>query len=105
MSEYINKGLIFKTLNEMGNHYPESCLAGISAVTEELFKLPVEKIPSESGTYECFHCLSRSVIWDADFYEGEGIIHVCHCNACGADILYAVPAEGGENGKETEKQE
>ena len=105
MAEYLNKGLVFKTLNEMGNHSPEHCLSGISAVTAELYKLPTVELPVESGTYECFHCLSRSVIWDSDFdfsdygYEGEGVIHVCHCNSCGAEIIYAVPAGGGsENG-------
>ena len=46
--------------------------------------------------YECFHCLSRSVIWDNDFlfedygYEGEGIIHECHCTHCGAQITYVI---------------
>ena len=49
--------------------------------------------------YECFHCGHRSVVWDADFsfedfgYEGEGIVHVCHCANCGAAIQYAVPIE------------
>ena len=47
--------------------------------------------------YECFHCLSRSVIWDADFSfedygeDGDGIIHECHCCNCGARITYYVP--------------
>lgn len=47
--------------------------------------------------YECFHCGSKSVIWDADFdfsdygYEGEGIIHICHCINCGAEIIYEIP--------------
>lgn len=33
--------------------------------------------------YECFHCLTRAVIWDSDFsfedfgYEGDGIVHCC----------------------------
>lgn len=46
--------------------------------------------------FECFHCLSRSVIWDADFdfddfgYEGKGIVHICHCANCGAEIEYRV---------------
>ena len=46
--------------------------------------------------FECFHCLARAVIWDADFtfedfgYEGEGIVHVCHCSNCGAEILYNI---------------
>ena len=47
--------------------------------------------------YECFHCGHRSVIWQADFdfedfgLDGEGIVHVCHCSNCGADIEYYVP--------------
>ena len=49
------------------------------------------------GTYECFHCLCNSVVWDADFdfedfgYEGQGIVHICHCANCGAEIEYRVP--------------
>lgn len=51
--------------------------------------------------YECFHCGERSVVWDADFnfedfgYGGEGIVHVCHCTNCGAEIVYriAIPDE------------
>lgn len=44
--------------------------------------------------YECFHCLAKAVIWDADFtfedygYDGEGIIQECHCENCGAQITY-----------------
>lgn len=47
--------------------------------------------------YECFHCLSRSVVWDCDYdfedfgYEGEGIVQMCHCENCGAEIEYRVP--------------
>lgn len=46
--------------------------------------------------YECFHCGHRAVIWQADFdfsdygFDGEGIIHVCHCSNCGADIEYFI---------------
>ena len=49
--------------------------------------------------YECFHCLAKAVIWDADFSfedygeEGEGIIHECHCTSCGARITYWVPMD------------
>ena len=49
--------------------------------------------------YERFHCGSRSVVWDSDFsfedfgYEGEGIVHVCHCCNCGAEIEYKIPVE------------
>lgn len=47
--------------------------------------------------YECLHCLQRSVIWDCDYdfadlgYEGEGIVQMCHCTSCGAEIEYRVP--------------
>lgn len=46
--------------------------------------------------YECFHCGKRAVIWDSDFdfsdygLDGEGIIHVCHCSHCGAEIEYRI---------------
>ena len=57
--------------------------------------------------YECFHCGARAVIWQSDFdfedygYEGKGIIHVCHCNNCGAEIEYAVPInDEGDNSDE-----
>jgi len=46
--------------------------------------------------YECFHCLARAVIWDSDFdfqdvgMEGEGIVHFCHCENCGAQIEYYI---------------
>ena len=52
--------------------------------------------------YECFHCLQKAVIWDSDFdfsdfgYEGEGIVHCCHCTHCGAEIEYRVPIETEE---------
>lgn len=47
--------------------------------------------------YECFHCCTKSVIWDSDFnfedygLEGQGIVHVCHCTNCGAQIIYQIP--------------
>ena len=47
--------------------------------------------------YQCFHCLENAVIWDSDYnfkdfgYEGEGIVHICHCKNCGADIEYRIP--------------
>lgn len=49
--------------------------------------------------YECFHCCTRAVIWDADFdyedygLEGVGIIHECHCENCGARITYYIDIE------------
>ena len=52
--------------------------------------------------YECFHCGERAVIWDSDFsfddmgYEGDGIVHICHCTNCGAEIEYMIPFEEDE---------
>lgn len=60
------------------------------------------------GTYQCFNCLSFSVIWDSDFdfedfgYEGEGIVHICHCTNCGAQIEYDVPCDPPEDEEEAE---
>ena len=47
--------------------------------------------------YECFHCLQRTVGWECDYdfedfgYEGEGIVQICHCSNCGAEIEYRIP--------------
>lgn len=59
-----------------------------------------------AGTYQCFHCLQNTVIWDNDFdgedygYEEPGILHVLHCTNCGAQITYWCPddPEGEDNG-------
>ena len=57
-----------------------------------------------NGMYQCFHCLQYGVVWDSDFdfsdygYDGEGVVHNCHCSNCGAEIEYKVknPDEEGE---------
>ena len=61
------------------------------------------------GTYECFHCGQRAVVWGADFdpedygIEGEGVVHELHCSNCGADIVYYVIEEGEDrDGQEEE---
>ncbi len=52
--------------------------------------------------YECFHCCQKAVIWDSDFtfedfgLEGEGLIHICHCANCGAEIEYRISFEEGD---------
>jgi hypothetical protein len=52
--------------------------------------------------YQCFHCGNNTVNWCGDFdfadygYEGEGIIHTCHCSSCGADIEYYIPINNEE---------
>ena len=60
--------------------------------------------------YECFHCGQRSVYWQTDStfedygYEGEGIVHVCHCDNCGADIEYYVPYNNDDNNTNDNKE-
>lgn len=72
--------------------------------------IPGSRYCSECGTeliggdcvYECFHCGSRSVIWDCDYsfedfgYEGEGIVQTLHCENCGAEIEYRIYLDDGE---------
>lgn len=59
--------------------------------------------------YWCFHCLTKSVIWDSDFsfeemgYEGEGIVHICHCAHCGAEIEYRIPFDTDEEDEQKEE--
>ena len=54
--------------------------------------------------YECFHCGVKAVIWDNDFtfddfmYEGQGIVHICHCSNYGPEIEYRIPIGQGEEG-------
>ena len=61
--------------------------------------------------YECFHCGQRSVYWQNDFtfgdygYEGEGIVHVCHCGNCGADIEYYVPYNNNDDDNTNDNKE
>mgnify|MGYP006377447735 FL=1 len=61
--------------------------------------------------YECFHCGQRSVYWQNDFtfeaygYEGEGIVHVCHCDNCGADIEYYVPYNNNDDNNTNDNKE
>lgn len=46
--------------------------------------------------FQCFHCLQLTVVWDCDYdfedfgYEGEVLIHICHCSNCGAEIEYKI---------------
>lgn len=60
---------------------------------------PRKKKKGDNEMYECFHCGARAVIWDNDFSfedvgrEGEGIVHMCHCTNCGAEIEYSISIE------------
>ena len=62
--------------------------------------------PESSGLFECMHCLKRAVVWDSDFdfedygYEGQGIVHACHCANCGAEVLYLIPIGDNEDEQE-----
>lgn len=99
------------SINELGEKIAEKALDGyvyngrtlrdwISVIAHRGDQL------QNKGTYQCFHCCTQSVIWDSDFdfsdmgYEGEGIVHMCHCTNCGAEIEYkiAIPDEDEENG-------
>ena len=48
------------------------------------------------GVYECFHCGAYAVLWDSDWdfqdfgYVEEGIVQKCHCENCGAQIVYYI---------------
>jgi len=52
--------------------------------------------------YECFHCCTKGVVWCSDFsfedfgYEGEGIVHICRCVNCGAEIEYRIFLESDD---------
>lgn len=52
--------------------------------------------------YECFHCGAQAVVWDCDYdfqdfgYEGAGIVQMCHCENCGAEIEYRISLEESE---------
>ena len=52
--------------------------------------------------YECFHCGQITVVWDNDYsfedlgYDGDGIVHMCHCTNCGAEIEYRIALEEGD---------
>lgn len=53
--------------------------------------------------YECFHCGHTTVVRDADFdfenfcYDGNGIVHCCHCTNCGAEIEYRIRLDNEED--------
>ena len=76
------------------------CLADIHLlVLQKGVVLMAKKKPEKqqnTGTYECFHCGHRSVIWGNDFdaedygYDRKGVVHSLSCMNCGADIEYVI---------------
>lgn len=88
----------FPTVQELGEKVANSALDEFIYKGKTLREW-IDKISEQDehkGSYECFHCLSKSVCWDGDFdfsdygYEGEGIVQVCHCANCGAEIEYRI---------------
>lgn len=65
--------------------------------------------------YQCFHCLKNTVVWNSDYsFEdlgimldgvADGIVHICNCSNCGAEIEYRIPIkeEDKEETKNTKK--
>lgn len=57
----------------------------------------MDKRPNYHGS-ECFHCGADAVYWTGDFdfsdfdYEGDGIVQMCKCYNCGAEIEYIIPS-------------
>lgn len=49
-------------------------------------------------------------MWESDFdfsdmgYEGEGIVHICHCSNCGAEIEYRISTASESDDEETKEQ-
>lgn len=78
---------------------------------EEMCDLMCGGVEEDEEMYECFHCCTKSVVWQSDFnfedmgYEGEGIVHICHCTNCGAEIEYRVPCGNEEDEDETNRAE
>ena len=91
--EELSKGVAENALNEF-EYRGKTLKEWINIIAEQT---------NPRGTYECFHCLSKSVIWDSDFdfedfgYEGQGIVHICHCTNCGAEIEYRIPVESEDD--------
>ena len=52
----------------------------------------------------CFHCMQPTICWDSDFTGDEvygngdtdGLVHMCHCSNCGAEVQYYIRGEGFE---------
>lgn len=69
---------------------------------EQLCDLMCGKPEEDETMYECFHCGHQAVLWQCDYtfddmgYEGEGIVHLCSCMSCGAEIEYRIRLDEDE---------
>lgn len=52
--------------------------------------------------WECYNCGQKTVYWSGDFdfedygLDEDGIVHIFHCQNCGAEIEYYVPIGGDD---------
>lgn len=59
------------------------------------------EIRQQGGLFECFHCGARAVGWESDFtaeemgYAVSGLVHICTCHNCGAEIEYLIQDDEG----------
>lgn len=100
-AEKIEKVMALREEKPVPRDYYEKVVSGlcekIGQQNIEIERLRAELAPR--GVYECFHCLNKSVIWDNDYtfedlgYDGNGLVHLCHCASCGAEIEYRIPME------------
>lgn len=76
---------------------------------ERQVKYYKEKDKDMADRNVCFHC-GGQLIWDNDFsyedydlWDYDGIVHVLHCNDCGAEVEYYVPL--GEREDDSQRNE
>ena len=60
---------------------------------------------------QCFNCRQFAVAWQADFdfedfgiFDRKGIVHVCECRNCGAEIEYYCEIKENNNDQTSDKQ-
>lgn len=81
------------------NAYPCSrCIR--NAPNEDMWQSRAE---ANGSVYRCFNCGEMAVGWYASFtfedcgYMGDGIVHMCKCRNCGAEIEYRIRLDEDED--------
>ena len=102
-----NKKDITKEFEYQIKHFNPACTSDgqFKEVCNAVLEILKEQNDPNRGTYECFHCGRRSVVWGNDFsaeeygYAQSGIVHSLTCNNCGANIEYVIlePINEGES--------
>ena len=84
-----------------------SSVDGDEQIAEIVAALEADKeTRQQGGLFECFHCGARAVGWESDFtaeemgYAVEGLVHICTCRNCGAEIEYLIPTDEAEEEQE-----